>query len=329
VPNDVLRPLLDAVGDVEWVIHAASQDLVCLAELGLTPRRLFDTELAGRLLNLPRVGLATLVEEMLGLRMRKEHSAVDWSKRPMPESWLDYAALDVEPLIELRHLLGDQLEAAGKAEWARQEFAYWASLPFPGPRPDPWRRTSGIHRVRGRRGLALVRELWTARDEQARETDTASGRLLPDSAIIDVAVAAPRSERELSRIPSLRHSRSRRMVPSIWAAVERVASMPDGELPSVSPRLDGPPHPRVWPTKNPDAADRLRRCRDAVAAMATDHDLPAENLVSPEAVRRLAWKPDRPIHPASVGRQLAASGARRWQVDLTADALADALAPWT
>jgi ribonuclease D len=329
VPNDVLRPLAEAIGDTEWIIHAASQDLQCLAELGLTPRVLFDTELAGRLLNLPKVGLATLVEELLGLRMRKEHSAVDWSKRPMPRSWLDYAALDVEPLIELRGILADQLETAGKAEWARQEFAYWATLPFPGPRADPWRRTSGIHRVRGRRGLALVREIWTARDNRARETDTASGRLLPDAAIIDIAVAAPKSERDLGRLPSLQRSKTRRMIPMVWAAVGRVAAMTERELPSVSPRTDAPPHPRVWANKNPEAADRLKVCRETVTGIAAEHNLPAENLLSPDAVRRLAWQPDRPIDAASVGRQLAASTARQWQVELTAAGLAAALAPWT
>jgi ribonuclease D len=115
-----LDPLAAALEGTQWILHAASQDLPCLAEVNLRPGSLFDTELAGRLLGYPRVGLATLVETVLGGRMKKEHSAVDWSRRPLPEPWLEYAALDVEVLVELREALAAQLVDAGKDEWARQ-----------------------------------------------------------------------------------------------------------------------------------------------------------------------------------------------------------------
>ena len=105
-----LAELGRAIGDAEWILHAASQDLPCLREIGLRPVSLFDTELAARLLGYPRVGLATLVESIVGQSMRKEHSAADWSKRPLPTPWLEYAALDVEVLLELREVLGRELE---------------------------------------------------------------------------------------------------------------------------------------------------------------------------------------------------------------------------
>ena len=111
-----LTVLDDAIGDIEWILHAATQDLACLAEVGLRPRRLFDTEHAGRLLNLPRVGLASLVEHYLDHSLAKEHSAADWSTRPLPEPWLVYAALDVEVLIEIRDLIEADLEKADKTE---------------------------------------------------------------------------------------------------------------------------------------------------------------------------------------------------------------------
>ncbi len=124
----------------EAVLHAASQDLPCLADLGLRPGLLFDTELAGRLLGYPRVGLGTLVEEVLGLTLEKTHSAADWSSRPLPEEWLRYAALDVEVLVELRDALAAQLEEQGKTGWAEQEFAAVLAARPAAPRPDPWRR---------------------------------------------------------------------------------------------------------------------------------------------------------------------------------------------
>ncbi len=84
-----LSQLGRAISDAEWVIHAASQDLPCLHEVGLVPTMLFDTELAARLLGYPRVALGTMVEELMGVRLLKEHSASDWSRRPLPEEWLD------------------------------------------------------------------------------------------------------------------------------------------------------------------------------------------------------------------------------------------------
>jgi ribonuclease D len=325
VPNDSLRPLADALGEAPWVIHAASQDLACLAELGMHPRELFDTELAGRLLNYPRVSLAVLVESLLGYRMRKEHSAVDWSRRPLPEPWLRYAALDVEVLLELHEVLAEELRAAGKAEWARQEFAWLVGTTFGVPREDPWRRTSGIHQVRGRRGLAVVRSLWQQRDELARQRDTTPSRILPDAAIVSAAVAPPQSRGALSRLPAFTTGGAQRHLRQFWASLTDVAALSDDELPPLAPRSDGPPPPRSWTAKHPAAAARLARCREAVGRVAGDHDVPPENVIPPDSVRRLAWRPPEPRSPENVAAALSAAGARAWQVELTSAALSEAL----
>src|SRR3954453_5476511 len=121
---DSMQPLQDALAGTEGILHAASQDLPCLTELGLIPAALFDTELAGRLLGYPRVGLATLVETLLGYRMKKEHSAADWPPPPLPPPWLQCARLGVELLREPREALAEELRVAGKDQWAREEFAW-------------------------------------------------------------------------------------------------------------------------------------------------------------------------------------------------------------
>src|SRR5699024_222302 len=139
-----LSPIDRAVAGAEWILHAATQDLPCLAEAGMKPRALFDTELAARLLDWPKVGLASVVERVVGVRLKKEHSAVDWSTRPLPESWLRYAALDVEVLIDVKNYLQEELDTAGKSEWAREEFEHLLEF-TPPSHPDPWRRTSGMH----------------------------------------------------------------------------------------------------------------------------------------------------------------------------------------
>ena len=323
-----LSALDAALADTEAVLHAASQDLPCLAELGYRPRRLFDTEVAGRLLGCPRVGLATMVESMLGLGLEKTHSAADWSTRPLPEEWLRYAALDVEVLVELRDVLAQQLTEQGKIEWARQEFAAelaFAEQPQP-PRADPWRRTSGIHRVRTRRGLAIVRELWLERDKIARRRDLSPTKVLVDAAIVEAARVMPTGPEELTAIGGFSSRSSRRHLPEWLRAIGRARAMPDRALPTASaPPGDGPPPAHRWQDRDPEAAKRLTAARAVVAALADSHNLPAENLVPPDAVRRLSWQPPDSLSPESVSADLARYGARTWQVELTAVPLCRAL----
>lgn len=326
---DGLERLGEAIGDTEWILHAATQDLPCLTALGLRPVSLFDTELAGRLLGYPRVGLATLVQTITGHRMRKEHSAADWSTRPLPEAWLEYAALDVEVLIELRNALGQQLEEAGKSEWARQEFAHLITAAPPGPRQDPWRRTSGLHRARGRRPMAAVRALWETRDAIASQRDISPGRILPDSAIVEAANALPRDKATLLGLKGFRGRGAQRYAPQWLDALRSARAMPETELPALAARYDGPPPARTWADKDPVAAGRLSVARADLTALSGDLNLPLENLLAPDYVRRLLWQApeaDSPdvLHDQVVDR-LRDMGARGWQIELTADLLAGAI----
>ena len=311
--------------DAPWVLHAASQDLACLAEVGLVPPAVFDTELAGRLAGFERVGLGSMVENVLGYRLEKGHSAADWSTRPLPEDWLVYAALDVEVLLELRDALEEELRNQGKLEWALEEFEAVRLAPPPAPRVDPWRRTSGIHRLRTRRQLAGVRELWEVRDFMARRRDTAPGRILPDSAIVAAVSAAPATPAELMALPVFGGRSTRRHVDTWFAALSRAAALPEDQLPQPAPPGDGPPPPNRWAERDPVAAARLARARAAVTALAEKHTMPVENLVPPEAVRRLAWSPPADVDVPSVSAALARWGARPWQVTQVAAVLAEAL----
>ena len=322
-----LSSLNAAIAHEEWVLHAASQDLPCLRDLGLEPTRIFDTELAGRLLDHARVGLGPIVEEVLGLRLEKGHSAADWSTRPLPEPWLRYAALDVEVLVDLRDALAAELDAAGKREWAEQEFAAVLAAPPPPARVEPWRRTSGLHRVRKRRQLAVVASLWQRRDEVAQRRDIAPGRVLPDAAIIGAALAAPRTEAELVALPVWGGRSLRRQTGTWLPAILRALELPDAELPDVKTVAEGPPPARSWPERDPAAAARLAAVRTAVAAIADEHRVPVENLLSPDTVRRLCWDSPVALAPtaAEVAAFLRAHGARDWQVELSADAVAGAL----
>ncbi|MCT2583957.1 HRDC domain-containing protein [Actinophytocola gossypii] len=323
--HDRIDPLIAALADTEWVLHAASQDLPCLAELGLAPARLFDTELAGRLAGFERVALGTLVELLLGYHLEKGHGAADWSRRPLPQDWLDYAALDVELLIELRDALETELADQGKLAWALEEFEALRVAPPPPPRAEPWRRTSGIHRVRSPRGLAAVRALWEARDALARQRDIAPGRVLPDSSIVQAAIAAPTSEADLLQLPVFK-GRAQRRIADLWVrALRTAAGLSRSELPDPSPPHDGPPPPNRWADRDPAAAARLAAARGALTTIAQDNRLPIENLLQPDLVRRTCWRPPDPLGTDTVADALRTGGAREWQINLTVDALATAL----
>ena len=320
-----LAAIQDAIADEEWVLHAASQDLPCLAEIGLLPARIFDTELAARLAGLPRVGLAAVVESLLGFSLVKGHSAADWSTRPLPEEWLVYAALDVEVLVDLRDALAALLEEQGKTEWARQEFAAVLAAGPPAPRQDPWRRTSGVHGLRSRRQLGMLRALWEARDDLARRRDVAPGRVLPDTAMVSAVQADPQTESALLELPVFRGRANRRLVGTWFGALARGRAVPDSDLPPHSRPGDGPPPVNRWADRDPAAATRLQAARAGLADLGEKHAVPVENLLSPDLVRRLTWSPPEPRDAASVAAALRAGGAREWQVELTTGLLTDAL----
>lgn len=323
-PIDVLKPVADVLADDVWILHAADQDLPCLAEVGLRPPALYDTELAGRLAGFDRVNLAAMVQRLLGLGLAKGHGAADWSKRPLPDAWLNYAALDVEVLIALRDAIAGVLAEQDKTGWATQEFDYLRCTDSAPTRRDRWRRTSGIHKVRNRQGLAAVRELWTVRDHIARRRDIAPGRILPDSAIIAAAAADPKTVDELIALPIFGGQKQRRSA-QIWLSA-LAAARANPEPPNLTDPQNGPPPAVRWSKRKPDAAGRLDAARSALAGLSARLNVPTENLVSPELVRRLCWDwAESDAAAQEVETFLDNGGARPWQREVVVPVLAAAL----
>jgi len=320
-PLGDFSPLQEAIGDVQWIFHAASQDLPSLRELDLLPPSIFDTELASRLLGHERVGLAAVVENTLGITLKKEHSAADWSTRPLPASWLEYAALDVLHLIDVYEALEAELEEQGKTEYAAEEFAATLTrLPKP-PREDPWRRLSGLHQVRGSRNLAVARSLWQAREAFAQDQDVSPGRLVPDRSLIAAVLANPQSKQALAGVKDFQGRASRTQLDRWWQAM--VDGRTTEELPRERVPSDALPPPRAWSDRNPEADARLKAARPVIEATAEELGMPTENLLTPDYLRRVAW--DVPgTTPEAIGDALAALGARPWQIAQTAQKIADA-----
>ncbi|MBT0567953.1 ribonuclease D [Williamsia sp. CHRR-6] len=318
---EALGSLIAVLEGPQWVLHAADQDLPCLRELGFVCADLFDTELAGRLLGLARVNLAAMVAHFLGLGLAKGHGAADWSRRPLPAEWLNYAALDVEVLVELRDAVQAALVAAGKDDWAAQEFDHVRTKPEPPPRVDRWRRTSSLHTVKTPRALAIVRELWATREAYAADRDIAPGRVLPDSAIVAAALAAPDSVDALTALPVFGGHRQRRQAQRWFAAIRRAAALPTSELPPRSAGGVGLPPVSRWSNRNPVAAQRITRARKQMTALSESVGTPMENLLAPDLLRQLCWDGVEPVTETAIVERLAAGGARAWQRDLCAPLL--------
>jgi ribonuclease D len=306
----------------EVILHASTQDLPCLRELGINPTRLFDTELGGRIAGLPRVGLGPLLEAHLGVLLAKEHSAVDWSVRPLPLDWLNYAALDVELLIELRNIIAQLLLDAKKLPWAEAEFAAILAAPPNPPRVDPWRRTSGMHKIRKRNQLAVIRSLWNIRNQIAESLDVSPGKLLNDSAIVELAINPPTNKREFDKVlrPIGLRARWKENL-DIWlAAIASAVALPETDYPEMRAAGDSMPPTKIWKERFPEKYAPFTHARAAVELRATELNIPVENLISPEVIRKLVWKLS-----TDVTKDAIELGARPWQVAEIADLVSAAM----
>ena len=315
----------------EVILHASTQDLPCLRELGINPVKLFDTELAGRIAGLPRVGLGPLLESLMGVLLAKEHSAADWSARPLPKDWLTYAALDVELLVELRNHMYTILADAKKLPWALEEFASILKAPPAPPRVDPWRRTSGMHKIKRRDQLAVIKSLWIARDEIASQQDIAAGKLLNDSAIVELAIAVPTTKKEFEKCLRPLGLRARWMENlQLWLdSIASAVALPEDQWPTMRTNADTLPPIKLWRDKFPEKFAPLSHARAAIELIAEENQIPVENLITPEHVRRVCWKPPvgatSTLSVSEVESALSELGARQWQIDLVAPSLAAAL----
>lgn len=333
IPFGVGSPLFAQLNNLwageEVILHASTQDLPCLREVGLNPTRLFDTELAGRLIGLPRVGLGALVESLLDIGLAKEHSAQDWSIRPLPEDWLNYAALDVELLIELRAEIEKLLIEKKKMKWAEQEFASILAAPPAPKRVDAWRRTSGMHKVKKRSQLAVVKSLWEARDDLAAHLDISPGRMLTDNAISAIALAAGTtpltSKRELEKVlrPLGLRARWFENTPRWLKAIENALALTEEQCPPARSKSEALPPIKIWRDRFPEKYIPLSHARFEMGLKAQELELPVENLLTPEYLRQICWQLPA---PDEVETLLLSMGARQWQVDLATPILIHALA---
>ncbi len=309
-----LSALVEHLNSKTWLLHAATQDLPCLAELGFMPAALVDTELSARILGLERVGLGSVCENLLGIELAKEHSAADWSQRPLTQEMLDYAALDVDVMFELWEKLQELALEAGKTEWLNQEFHHLLSFKPKPPLDEPWRGLPGISRIKDLAKLKIAAALHAARDAIAIEKDVAPGRLIPDRSIMAAVNQAPKSRSELASNKEFQGRASRTLLSVWWDAIARSQELDISLEPA--DRGNGIPNHKSWERRFPDAHHRLESVRPLVLSLATELNIPIENLLTPDFLRRVCFEPQ-----PDVAEQLRSLGARKWQVELVTEVI--------
>jgi ribonuclease D len=305
------------VSSKTWLLHSATQDLPCLAALGMTPRNLFDTELAARLCGMEKFGLGSIALELLDLEMAKEHSAADWSIRPIKPEMLNYAALDVDVMNDLYLALSSKLSELQRESWAEQEFAKLLGFKPKPPTRDAWRNLPGISKIKDKRRLQVAAGLYAARDEIAKSKDIAPGRLIPDRSIMAAVNQLPTTKKDLAANKEFQGRASRSLLAEWWLAIANSSGM---EIDEVELDPNHIPNHRSWEKRFPEAHARLQAVRPLLAEKATELGLAPEILLNPNILRRVCFDPGE-----NVSQQLTENGARPWQVELVAELIQQGL----
>lgn len=295
-----------------WIFHAASQDLPALEQVNLVPTSIFDTEVAARLLGERHFSLQAVTETFLGITLEKTHQNEDWSVRPLPATWLLYAAMDVELLGQLKSELENKLEKLERTPWAEEEFHHLLTHPA-NPKPRLWTNMKGIKTLRGGRQLAIAKILWETREETAQAVNIGPERILSSKTIIETAKQNPRTRKALHRIRGYHSPLARKHFEQWWNGLLWANSLTEREFPALEHTTSGTvPPARMWKRLSMPAFGRLEAIRAYTAAAAEPLDIEPEVLLEPRVQREVTW------HSLDKGQdlleQLSVHGARSWQI---------------
>ena len=297
----------------EKIFHDVDYDgRMLLTFLGVKPDPIFDTMIAARILGKEKVGLADLLAEYFGVTADKGFQKADWSRRPLSREMLEYAALDVAHLIELRDILAGEMEEAGRMAWAGEEFARLVANLDPMPE-----KKATFSKVKGARDLsprqlAVLQKLLEWRERKARSMDLPTFKVIGTERLLKIAQLRPRGRRELDRSGILSERQSARFGADILRAVQKGAKIPEAKL----PRFPAPVHHK----RDFRAEKMLRRFKDARDRRAEELRLDPGFLLPNATLKAVARQ-----RPANL-RELKESGLlKKWQIDVMGDSLAACL----
>lgn len=236
-----LNPLWELICDPEngheTVVHAAREEFrFCAMETGRRPNRLFDTQVAAGLIGLEfPAAYSNLVSRFCKASIQKHETRTNWRKRPLSSGQLQYAIKDVVYLEEIHRKITNQLGQLGRKGWLEEEMdrrqeEFEADL-----KPSRWRKLSGIASSTAAE-LAVIRELWTWREEKARERDMPARRVLRDDLLIELCKRGTSDLKKIRSIRGMDYGRVQKFLPEISEAIERGLGVPKSEWPETFKR---------------------------------------------------------------------------------------------
>lgn len=339
----------EVVNSADWILHAAHTDLPCLMALGWHPQRLHDTQIAAQILGAERIGLSGLLEDFFGIEVPKDKGNADWSRRPLNAEMLNYAALDVEWLIEIHTLCIRELAEMGRTEWYSQECAHVLASATALAAPD-WTSLKGLSSLRKPLSRKVAHDLWEARDQLARHRDLSPETILRSRDIVAIAghvVDDPNAA--LKQLRFCLHRSRVRLAPRarrrfIEVLSDALTSAPyDLELEHYrAPRHSSPgiPDHKIWPQEYPRAAAYADAILAAADDVADNLQIRLDTIVTRRNLRKAAWTCwlaesshayDGAADPLAewedlLGAQWERLGLRPWQVEILLNATLPAVA---
>lgn len=298
--------VLDAfLRDRTVVLHAMDNDVAPLASVGVIVDGIEDTAVAAAMLGLP-TGLESLLDQVLDVRFdgdKQRMQRADWSKRPLTDAMLEYAAADVADLPRLWHTLRDRLVAAGRLTWYEQERDAVRGQP-PLEERRAWTRMRGVGRL-NRRAQTRAHALWHTRETLARDTDTAPNRIISDRVLLDLA-NAPVDDLAKLRRAGVRRQSARRFGDELLRALREGTPAPPAR-----------PRSRRFDEQERALVDSLRTRRSRVAnEIGLDPGVLCPNRALERAVAS---------RPATIEQLRDGLALRPWQWETLADEFAGAL----
>ncbi len=314
-PADMLRAPLESP-HVAVVMHGADFDLRLISrDLGIRLHGLVDTQIQAALLGEEALGLSSLLESRLGVKLSKKHQRADWAERPLTEGMLEYAADDTRYLERLTDILADELEAKGRSEWAREEYRALEEVSDPsvGEEEEP---EDPVVRIKGARDLpprhvTAIREALVWRDALAQRKDRAPFRVIGDKPLIEAVGRRPRRIEDLLDVPGFPKRLAREDGKELVGRLRGVADLPEeGLVPYPRHVRRGPPRP---PPELESMVERLKAVRNRVADQV---GLPKGTLLSNAMLLAIAQ-----AAPATAEELLAVEGMRTWKATVVGEPL--------
>lgn len=314
-PGAVLRPLLEDP-DLEVLMHGGDFDLRLLdRDLDIRVRGLFDTQAAASVLGEPALGLSSLLEKFLDVRLSKKYQRADWAQRPLPDEMLTYAADDTRHLHELADLLKERLGELGRTSWAEEE-----SRALEGVRWEEDDDEDPVARVKKARNMTPrevtgLREALEWRDEIARERDRAPFRVAGDDALVRVVLERPGSPDALGRVNGFSPRLARERGSALLQRLKRVDRLPESELePFTPPRTEGNGRPA------PEVEDRARALKKIRNRRAEELGMDRGALIPNRTLLEIARH-----RPGSLRELKTVPGVRSWHAEAAGEDLLAAL----